>query len=269
MTENWDERMAGLPTRWLGRTWRFLPEVDSTNRYARERAAELGHGAVVAADFQSAGRGRLGRSWQAPPGTSLLTTLLLRPDWPGEQAGWLTMIAGTAVVEAVAAITGLPAALKWPNDIVREGPAADRLVKLGGILVEADLAGGRLALAAVGIGLNVHTRAADLPDTPLAASSLHLEGGQALSRPALLVELLTRFEARCEAAERGESPLPAWRSRLVTLGRPVTVQEIGASAAGWNGTAEDVDEAGRLLVRDENGALRAIAAADVTLRQPN
>ena len=256
---------AALTTRRLGRTYRYAAELDSTNDQMKRWAAEgAPHGAVWLADFQLAGRGRLDRRWDAPPGTSLLLSVLLRPTgWPAERGAWLTMLAGLAAAEAVEAVAKLPARLKWPNDVLIEHEGQWR--KAGGLLLDAALDGDRLATSILGIGLNVNVPAGVLPDFATPATSLLAAGGQAVSRRALLVALLARLESLYEAADAGQSPAAAWSARLLTLGQAVVVSAAG-SAVPLAGVAEGVDEWGCLLVRDAAGQLHTIAAGDVTLR---
>lgn len=260
---------AELTTAWLGRPYRYVAFVDSTNEQMKAWAADPAwpSGTVLLADFQSAGRGRLDRRWDAPPGTALLFSVLLRPDWPAHQGAWLTMLAGLAVVEAVETITGLPAQLKWPNDVVLASGETGEWRKVCGLLLDATLApaGDRLESAILGIGLNVNIPAAALPVAATPATSLLVAGGRAVSRRALLPALLERLERHYEAAVAGHSPVGAWTTRLITLGRPVVVTFAGSSSS-LAGVAEGVDEWGQLLVRDATGALHTIAAGDVTLR---
>ena len=257
--------MATLATAWLGRAYRYRPTVDSTNEQMKRWAAEgASPGSVLLADYQSAGRGRLDRRWDAPPGTSLLLSVLLRPTgWPAERGAWLTMLAGLAAAEAVEAVAKLPARLKWPNDVLIEHEGQWR--KAGGLLLDAALDGDRLATSILGIGLNVNVPAGVLPDFATPATSLLAAGGQAVSRRALLVALLARLESHYEAAAAGQSPAAAWSARLLTLGQAVVVSAAG-SAVPLAGVAEGVDEWGCLLVRDAAGQLHTIAAGDVTLR---
>jgi BirA family biotin operon repressor/biotin-[acetyl-CoA-carboxylase] ligase len=263
---------AALVSRWLGRHYEHVAEIGSTNerlrRWLQERsAAELPDGAVLAADYQSQGRGRLGRRWLAPAGTALLFSTVLRPGWPAERGPWLSMIAGLAAAEAIAGQTGLAVALKWPNDIVIGGNGDDPLRKLGGILLEGVVVEERLAAAVVGVGLNVNIPAAGLPDTPLPATSLLLELGRPVPRRPLLVALLARLEAYYEAAIAGQSPQPAWNALLVTNGRPVLVsREQSPGGPPLAGVAEGTDEWGNLVVRDEAGQRHVVSAGDVSLR---
>jgi len=259
---------AALTTAWLGRAYRYSPAVDSTNKQMKAWAAAgtspAPHGAVWLADYQSAGRGRLDRRWDAPPGTALLLSVLLRPaGWPAGRGAWLTMLAGLAAAEAIEDVTGRPARLKWPNDVLLGEGETWR--KAGGLLLDAALdANGGLEMAILGIGLNVNIPAGALPPAATPATSLLVELGRPVARPALLAALLARLEGRYAAADAGQSPAEDWAARLVTLGR--TVDVTAAGRAPLAGTAEGVDEWGRLLVRDATGQLHTVAAGDVTLR---
>lgn len=254
---------AALRTRWLGRRCYSLQETTSTNTVLAALAeAGVPDGTLVLAEFQSAGRGRQGRRWVAPPGSSLLVSLLFRPGWPAAQAAWLTMLAGLASVQAVGKETGLQAALKWPNDVMVRVESQWR--KVGGILLETVFSGETIRQAILGIGLNVNVEQAHLPETPVPATSLLVAGGRPVARLPLLSTLLLRLEEGYEAAAEGRSPQPAWDGLLMTRGRPVVVRGEGVRLEG---IATGTDEWGRLLVRDATGAIHAISAGDVTLRE--
>jgi BirA family transcriptional regulator, biotin operon repressor / biotin---[acetyl-CoA-carboxylase] ligase len=174
------ERVLPLLRGRFGRDYRFEPECASTQRLLSDSP----EGAVVATDFQSEGRGRLGRRWEAPAGTSLLFSIALAPRVPAERLSELSLVAGRAVAAAVAELAGVEAEVKFPNDVLVHGR------KVAGILAEA--AEGRVVL---GVGVNVHQREADLPaDTQHPASSLLLESGRAVDRAALLAAILVRLE---------------------------------------------------------------------------
>jgi BirA family biotin operon repressor/biotin-[acetyl-CoA-carboxylase] ligase len=251
--------LAGLETQFLGQNLLYLPETPSTNDHLRGLAQEgAPEGTVVITDYQSAGRGRLGRRWEAPPGECLLLSLLFRPQLAAHQAQRLTMICGLAAVDAIASATGLDVALKWPNDIVaQEG-------KLGGILTEVSYQADRLDYVIAGVGLNVNLDPAALPDQLLvpATSVAHLVGRR-VDRLPLLWTFLRSLEARYLVLRDGVSPQQEWAERLDTLGQPVTV------ATGdrlIEGLAEGVNADGALLVRQANGRLQTVVAGDVTLR---
>ena len=260
---------SALSTRWLGRSYHYLPTVGSTNDWLKEMVAanngqDLPAGTVLLANFQSCGRGRLNRRWQAPAGTSLLLSVLFRPDWPADRANWLTMAAGLAAVEAVVVETGLAAGLKWPNDLMVA--VAGEWRKAGGLLLEGNLgASGGLESAILGIGINVNIRAEQLPEATVPATSLLVACDQPASRLALLRTLLQRLEAHYDAADQGQSPQAAWSRRLVILGQPVQVTNV-VSRQTLNGVAEGINDHGHLLLRDESGQLHTVAAGDITLR---
>lgn len=262
-----DNVRRALTTHWLGRPYLYRAALPSTNERLRELAADpaTATGAVLLADYQSSGRGRMGRRWDAPPGTSLLFSALLRPNWPAQQAAWLTMLAGLAVAEAVESATDLAVLLKWPNDVVIE--LRGQWHKTCGLLLDVALSpDGRVESAILGVGLNVNIPAGALPEAVTPATSLLAATRRPIARRPLLVDLLQRLERHYEIALAGRSPAAAWAERLVTLGRDVQVSG-GGTAAALTGVAESVDEWGRLLVRDEAGALHAVAAGDVTLRR--
>lgn len=271
MPDNNLEEAAVLPalmTRWVGRPYRYLAEISSTNDRLKQWVAEGAEddppaGTVLLTDYQSAGRGRLGRRWEAPPGSSLLWSTLFRPEWPVAQAGWLTMLAGLAIADAIEATAGMPIGLKWPNDVMVRVDSQWR--KVGGLLLDSQFDGDHFITAILGAGLNVNIPAAALPEASTPATSLLVATGRAIARRPLLLACLSRLEQQFEAADRGLSPQPAWNSRLITVGRKVAVSN-GTSATTLAGVAEATDEWGALLVRDDLGVLHSIVAGDVTLR---
>ncbi len=258
---------AALRSRWLGREACFFPEIDSTNDWLKRQAVldpALPDGMVAFTDFQTGGRGRLDRRWEAPAGAAVLCSVFLRLHWPEERANWLTMIAGLAAAEAIEAESPLRVGLKWPNDVVV--PAADNgWRKLGGVLVESTWKSGRLTQVVVGVGLNVNVPADVFPRYPTPATSLLAETGQAANRPQLLARLLERLETHYEAARDGVSPQPAWAARLVFLGEAVEI--TGAGAAPLRGMVAGMDPWGNLLLEDAAGTLHTVAAGDVSLRR--
>ncbi len=170
----------------LGRPYVFLARCESTQLELAETAPE---GAVVAADEQTAGRGRLGRRWLAPPGTSLLFSVALTPSAAAARLPELSPLAAHAVADAIRRVTGLPADVKYPNDVLVLGR------KVAGVLGEAR--GGRVAL---GIGVNANVPAGGLPgDAETPPASLLLEGGAPVDRAALLAAILLELEHRYDA----------------------------------------------------------------------
>ncbi|MBE7532255.1 MAG: biotin--[acetyl-CoA-carboxylase] ligase [Chloroflexi bacterium] len=257
---------VALQTRWLGQQVFYQAEVGSTNDELKKlgETTAVSPGALFITDYQNRGRGRFDRRWEAPPGTSLLFSLLLRPDWPGEQNGWLTMMASLAVAEAIQSQTGLAARIKWPNDVVL--PVDGNWRKVCGILLEGEMTeDGRCRQAILGVGLNVNIPAAVLPTGTTPATSLWVASGQQVSRLALLLDVLVRLENLLDAAVDGRSPQPAWKHQLMMLGQPVTATYADGGVQ-MVGTAVGVDEWGHLLLQTADGHQHTILAADVTLR---
>jgi len=239
--------------------WRDVEVVGrtaSTNADLAARARDgEGPGLVLLAEEQTAGRGRLDRRWEAPPRSSLLLSVLLRPAPPPSTWTLLPFVAGVAVAEAVRSVALLPAELKWPNDVLVDG------AKLGGILVErVDSA------AVVGIGLNVSLRESELP-VPT-ATSVALAGGVA-DRELLAREVLRALGRRLAEWERADGApsaiLPAYREICATIGSMVTVQLPGGGQV--NGSVSAVDDSGQLLVASDDG-LTAVSAGDVVHVRP-
>lgn len=225
---------------------------------------------VLVAELQESGRGRMDRRWDSPTGTGLNFSVLLRPAGvPSNRWGWLPLLAGVALVRTLRELTPVTAALKWPNDLLLGPSGAGNAARKGaGLLAEVASVGADPALV-LGIGLNVRTRAEDLPDT---ATSLAAEGAP-VARGELLVALLRRLLAD-EASWRAAAGDPdatglraAYRSVCATLGSRVRLELPGGQTE--LAVAEDVDPDGRLVVRDERtGERRAVAAGDVVHLRP-
>ncbi|GIW10593.1 MAG: hypothetical protein KatS3mg061_1650 [Dehalococcoidia bacterium] len=239
----------------FGRTALVLPRVVSTMDEVWQRAATAEEGLVVLAEEQTGGRGRFRRPWRAPAGSSLLLSLLFRP--PVASLPQLPPLLALAAAEAIEAVCGRSVGLKWPNDLLIAGR------KVGGILVESQLLDQRVT-AVGGIGINGNFDPATVPGIPAEATSLLVACGRAVDRPALLEALLARLDAGYARLLAGENLLPAWRARLVTIGRWVTVQ-VGEQQV--SGQALDVDREGKLILRRADGSLETLAAGEVTLQR--
>jgi BirA family biotin operon repressor/biotin-[acetyl-CoA-carboxylase] ligase len=227
-----DPRLAG--TRF--RDVRWFETIDSTNRYLLECAAEgAPEGVVAVADEQTAGRGRLGRTWVAPAGSALLVSVLLRPDLAPERTHLVTLAAGLAALDAIDALAPAPAGLKWPNDVVVD----DR--KLAGILAEGDGAGAVI----VGMGFNVQP--AVLP-----AEIQEIATALPVDRVQLLIEWLCAYDRRLGALDTvvGDAT-----DRSATLGRRVRVE---LARETFEGTASSLTAEGFLVVDG-----RVVSAGDV------
>jgi BirA family biotin operon repressor/biotin-[acetyl-CoA-carboxylase] ligase len=245
----------------------YLEQVSSTNDVAKDLAS---HGApagtVVVAEEQTAGRGRMDRRWIAPPGSSLLCSILFRPDLSPGQAHRLTMLCSMAAADAVEQTTALSVAIKWPNDLVVTSTNAkdegETWRKLAGILTETGMTGGALEFVVVGIGINVNVPLDALPELAPNATSLLAETGRKVDRSALLAALLESVQFRYEQYESGQSPRGEWAARLATLGRQIKVVTFHGALEG---VAESVDEDGALLLRTADGALHRLVTGDVVL----
>ncbi|MER7754339.1 biotin--[acetyl-CoA-carboxylase] ligase [Kitasatospora sp. NPDC097643] len=242
-----------------------VTETGSTNSDLAARArAGAPQGAVLVAEAQSAGRGRLERQWTAPARSGLFLSVLLRPEQvPVERYGWLPVLVGVAAASTLHRVAGAEVGLKWPNDLQVEIDGAER--KIGGILTE--LSGGAVV---AGLGLNVSLREAELP-VPTAAS-LALAGAEVTDRSILLRALLREFadlyrEWTAAAGDPHASGLlTAYLDRCTTLGRQVRVHLPGDREL--TGEAVAIDGDGHLVVRTADGARRAVGAGDVVHVRP-
>ncbi|HEU5149195.1 MAG TPA: biotin--[acetyl-CoA-carboxylase] ligase [Iamia sp.] len=252
---------------------RWVAETGSTNADLLALAADgAGEGVVLGADHQTAGRGRRGRTWEAPPDTAVLVSVLLRP--PAPAVDLVTPAVAVAAAAAVEAVVGVGPGVKWPNDLVVD----DR--KLAGILAEAswppgaDIASGWTAPGesvrvpvVVGMGLNVRAagRAPELAGLAVACDEL---GGAPATREDLVAAWLValdRWYGRAVDPAGRDALWAEWRRRSATLGRRVRV-DLGVD--DLEGTAVDVTPGGQLVVETLEGATRTLAVGDVTHLRP-
>jgi BirA family biotin operon repressor/biotin-[acetyl-CoA-carboxylase] ligase len=244
-----------LETEWLGREWRHLDVCASTNDEAAAWArAGAPHGAVVTAGAQERGRGRLGRRWHSPPGESLYFSVVLRPPCEPARLPPVTLAAGVAVAEALAAFEVAPA-LKWPNDVLVAGR------KIAGVLAEAACTRERVEHLVIGIGVNLH--AAELPDELRAiATSLARERGRAVDGATFTAALCAALERAWSLFLDGGAPavVAAWRGFARFLGTRVRVAN---GRAGLTGVAVDLDDEGALLVRLDDGRVERVIAGEL------
>lgn len=227
----------------------MLAAVESTQAIAFELAAQGGpDGAAVVADHQTHGRGRRGRAWQEEPGTSLLLSVLVRPRLPAAALPGLSFAAALAVADALTATAGLPATLKWPNDVRVAGK------KIAGILLESR-AGDSPPVVVVGVGINLAQQRFP-PALAAGATSVLLETGRAPERDAVLRAVLAAFARwRGRLEVDGFAPLrQRWLALTDTIGRPVT-------ADGRSGVAIDLGDDGALLLQDGATVHRIVAGA--------
>lgn len=270
-------RAAVAATRFADVRW--VAETGSTNADLMALAAQGEPGGIVlGADHQTAGRGRRGRTWEAPPDAAVLVSVLLRPPAPAVEL--VTPAVAVAAAEAVEEVAGTAPGIKWPNDLVVAGPDGGPDRKLAGILAEAswppgaDIASGwRPASASVrvpvvvGLGLNVQAagRAPELDGLAVACDEITVDG-VTVTREALVEAWLRRLDRWYGVALDDPPRLwEEWRARSATLGRRVRV-DLGADDV--EGTAVDVTERGALVVETLEGARRTIAVGDVHTLRP-
>ena len=243
--------LSKLKTSFVGQDVLYFPSVPSTMDAAKDVARRgCREGIIVVADEQTAGRGRLGRNWITPAGSSIAVSVVLRPELHRLSA--LTMIASLAVVRSIEQVTGLRPAIKWPNDVLVNGK------KVCGILVDSELKGEEVDWAVVGIGINVNLEPSRFPEIAALATSLSAELGREVSRLDVLCALLAELEQLYLASREGRPFYHEWRTRLETLGKQVRVTSGGVVEEG---TAESVDMEGNLLLRRLDGSVTTIVAA--------
>lgn len=249
---------AGLGTTVIGRAIRLVAETVSTNTLAMTLAAEgAPEGTVVASEAQTGGRGRRGRSWISPRG-NLYLSVVLRPPVPPHKAPLMTLMAAVAATGAIRGHLGLPAGIKWPNDILLDGR------KAGGILTEMSAEADRVRHLVLGIGLDVNMDLALLPEeVRRIATTLALQAGRPIDRSALLRSLLTELDRWYGVFLRDPSlVIEQWDRWNVTLGRRVSVSGAGETLEGL---ARAVDPEGRLVLALDSGGSAVVAAGDVTI----
>jgi BirA family transcriptional regulator, biotin operon repressor / biotin---[acetyl-CoA-carboxylase] ligase len=238
-----------------------LDEVGSTNTYVRDRARQgAPAGLVAVADHQTAGRGRLDRRWESPPGANLLVSILLRPGCDGGDVHLCAGAVALAGADACREVAGVEPVLKWPNDLLLDG------AKLAGVLAEAEFAGSSLTAVVVGIGINVAWPG------PAEAGGTCLDdvGGtaQSVDRQVLLGHLLGALAPRLallDEADGRRRVAGEVRRRCATLGQEVQVILAGEELTG---RATAIDDAGHLVVETASGP-RAVSAGDVVHLRPH
>ena len=226
--------------------------MDAAKKLAKEGAVE---GTVVIAEEQMAGRGRFDRSWMSEPGKDLLFSVVFRPE--AAQAPYINMAAALTVCSTVGHATGLDTAIKWPNDVKLVGR------KVSGILVESMVSRSNIEYTVLGVGLNVNSNPAAVPEIAATATSMYRESGRTFDRTEILIEVLRELDSRYALIRAGRSMREEWASRLETLGRNVAVHWQDNTEEG---TATGVDEMGNLILTKPDGTTKSIVAGEVTLQ---
>ena len=249
-----NEIERGLTTAVVGRKLFLFDTIDSTNACARALAeAEVDEGAVVVSEYQTEGKGRLGRTWDAPAGENLLFSVVLRPRIERGRVGLLTLSMALAVARALEHECRCTVQTKWPNDVLIDGK------KVCGILIENSLEGDRIAYSVVGIGINVNQRT--FPSHLSGrATSLASALGQSWNRPALLRSLLTELDKQYRHIHESiHDIVPEWKKRSPMLGG---TYELIQGDRRIRGKALDVQDDGALIM-EVDGSKAAFYAGDV------
>ena len=258
-----------LTTHDLGRRIDIHERLDSTNREAAALGqAGVEHGTLVLADAQTAGRGRMARTWFSPPGVNVYASLIIRAsmDAPRLTAwlSWLPLMAALSAAEAIERIAAISMAVKWPNDLL----IGER--KVGGILCESGSASGSGPFQVVGIGINVNGARTDFPEEfKDIATTIRQETGHAIDRNHLVAQWLQELEPCLDEflARGSERIAPAYRRRCTTIGK--TVKAMLADGKEWIGVVQGVNQDGSLNLVESSAtgpatpAVRQVRAADI------
>lgn len=254
------ELESSIDTAWAGRNILYFDETDSTNTAAK-RAAEAGapHGTLVAADYQSMGKGRRGRGWEAPHGVGIWMSLIMRPELHPRCASMLTLVAAMAVVEGIEKSTGLRTGIKWPNDIVADGK------KLCGILTEMSTEMECINYVVTGMGINVNMDSfpGGIADV---ATSIYLQTGRQTGRSQIIGAVMAAFERVYESFMRtGDMSglIEDYNSLLANKDNAVKVLDLGGE---YTGISLGIDREGELLVKMEDGEVRRVISGEVSVR---
>lgn len=246
-------------TKWAGKTVHFAEEVNSTNEWAKTLGKEgAAHGTLAVAEYQSAGKGRLGRRWTAPAGSSVMMTILLRPDFEPQYAPMLTVVMGLSVAQAAQRM-GVDTSIKWPNDVVVSRK------KICGILTEMSVEEGNIRYVVIGVGINVNldTLPDELADK---ATSLYLETGKTYDRNEMVAYVMECFEENYERfVKSGDLALlqEDYNRMLANCGQPVRVLD---PLSPYEGTARGIDQKGELVVEKTDGTVVCVSAGEVSVR---
>ncbi|MDD5701920.1 MAG: biotin--[acetyl-CoA-carboxylase] ligase [Dehalococcoidales bacterium] len=243
-----------LKTRFIGQKVIYYPVVDSTMEAAKREAiwgAEAG--TVIIAGEQTAGRGRLNRTWVSPQG-GLAMSVILRPN--SDYIPYLIMFASLAVTYSLRVLTGLRPQIKWPNDVLINDK------KVCGILIENDIRKNTLKHTIIGIGINVNIHIPDYPEIASIATSLSDQLGREIPRLDVARHLLVEMDRLYQLLSKNDFILEQWKRNLITIGQKV---QVTMGDMVYQGTAESVTGDGSLMLRQKDGSLKKIIAGDVNL----
>ncbi|MFB3895426.1 MAG: biotin--[acetyl-CoA-carboxylase] ligase [bacterium] len=259
----WPQQFAdAIKTKTFGCRIHYYTQVGSTNLIARELAkGNAPEGTLVIGEEQTQGRGRNNRTWFSPAGKSLLFSIILKPDWVPNHAPRLTAIAAIAVAEGIRKSTGLPACIKWPNDVQIHGK------KVAGILTELEVVKSKIKFAVIGIGVNINIKKTEfLEELRNQATSLKIElkKRNSISRAAVIAEIMHYFELhyfQC-LKEGTKSAMTEWKRLSDTLGKLVQVEGLKYKTTGY---VVDIDLDGSLILRSSSGIITKLVGGEITL----
>lgn len=255
-----EELKSLMQTQWVGRNIVYYPETDSTNLRIRELGdAGAPHGTLAVADMQTSGRGRRGRTWESPPGSSIYMSILLRPDIIPGAAPMLTLVMACSVAEGISDCENVDVRIKWPNDVIAGGK------KLVGILTEMSTQIDYINHVTIGVGINVNMT--EFPENIRnTATSLRLETGHKVRRAPLIAAIMKRFEENYAVFLKTQDMsglMEKYSGMLINLDRDVLV--LGAEDS-YKAHALGIDRQGELIVRREDGTEEKIYAGEVSVR---
>ena len=255
-----DEIFLTLNTAGLGRNIHYEESVPSTQPIARRLAGEgAPEGTLVTAEEQTAGKGRLSRSWHSPKYSGIWMSLILRPEIPFQNAPQLTLVAAAAIARAVEKETGIKPEIKWPNDLLINRK------KITGILTELQAESDRIHSVIIGVGMNVNQDPEDFPaELKEIATSLSAESGKKFNRARIISGILFEFEALYEQfLKEGFLPVKQiWESYAVSLGKEIKATLVNGVICG---RAAGITDEGVLLLEDHDGKIHSIYSADIEL----
>ena len=257
---NRSEIASRLTTKWMGKELHYFEETTSTNAEVKKMADnEVLDGTVIVADSQTQGRGRRGRSWKSPRGTSISFSILLRPDISTDKAPMITLLMAMAVDRAIEEVCGLDAKIKWPNDVVVNGK------KVCGILTEMSLESDYIHHVIVGTGINVNQE--EVPeDIANMATSLRIEKGRKIVRADVLEHTLSWFEKYYDdfiLVQDMSQLMEPYNNMLVSMDKEVNVLDPKGS---FTGVSKGINHLGELVVQLPSGETKNIYAGEVSVR---
>ena len=256
MTEH--EIRYGLRTRVIGQSIEIHDRVESTNQLALQRGCTGAvEGTLILAEYQAAGRGRHGRIWYSPHGSSLLTSLILRHRLLPNQIGIPSLMGAVSIAHAIRELVKLPAMIRWPNDVLVCGR------KISGVLTELDYDQNKQPFFVLGFGVNINITSAELPlSLRSSATSIQRELGRDISRVSVLRTILHHLEDNYSRLKCGKTStiIDSVIDLSTTIGKGVQLEALDGS---FSGIAEGIDAEGRLILRDQSGQLRVFSSGDV------